>query len=144
MIWLIYVGMSMMILGKVMLSLSGLLYILNSFIFTFTATAIAFFIGQIVFNKNVINGVVNVVALGSSFLCGAFVPVRLLPENVLKIAHILPSYYFINSNELLSKIETVNLQTIYPLLINILILLLFALFFIILTNIITRKKRKIN
>ncbi|WP_314794539.1 ABC transporter permease [Eggerthia catenaformis] len=144
MIWLIYAGMSMMILGKVMLSLYGLLYILNSFIFTFTATAIAFFIGQIVFNKNVINGVVNVVALGSSFLCGAFVPVRLLPENVLKIAHILPSYYFINSNELLSKIETVNLQTIYPVLINILILLLFALFFIILTNIITRKKRKIN
>ena len=66
----------------------GLIYILNSFIFTICATTMSFFIGNLITNKNAVNGIVNVVALGSSFLCGAFVPMRWLPDSVLKIAHV--------------------------------------------------------
>ena len=36
-------------------------------------------------NKNAINGIINVVALGSSFLCGTFVPVEFLPNRVFFI-----------------------------------------------------------
>ena len=59
-----------------MFSIHGIFYLINSFIFSICATTIALFIGNIVSNKNAISGIVNVIALGSSFLCGAFVPME--------------------------------------------------------------------
>ena len=81
---------------------------------------------------------------GSSFLCGAFVPVEWLPDSILKIAHILPSYWYIQTNELVKKLEIINIETLKPILTNMGVVLLFSLLFIVLTNIITRKKRTIN
>ena len=75
-----------------MFTTHGLMYLINSFVFTICAITIAFLIGTLINNKNAINGIVNVVALGSCFLCGAFVPMDWLPDAVLKIAHVLPSY----------------------------------------------------
>ena len=97
-LWFIYVILSFILIGNIMFSTQGIIYLINSFIFTICATTIALFIGNLVSNKNTINGIVNVIALGSSFLCGAFVPMEWLPNEVLKIAHILPSYYYISSN----------------------------------------------
>ncbi len=77
----------------------GVVYIINSLVLTICATTIAFLIGNLVSNKGTINGIVNVVALGSSFLCGAFVPMEWLPDSVLKIAHTLPTFYNIRINE---------------------------------------------
>ena len=63
--------------------------------------AVGFLIGTITHNKQAIGGIVNVVALGTSFLCGCFVPMSFMPSYVLKIAHILPTYYFVQNNELI-------------------------------------------
>ena len=125
-----------------MFTTHGMIYILNSLIFTICAVTIAFLIGNLVTNKNAINGIVNVVALGSSFLCGAFVPLEWLPDSVIKIAHILPSYYYISSNEMITELEIVNFETMKPILINMVIILIFTIAFIIATNILSRNKRK--
>lgn len=109
---------------------------------TICATTIAFFIGNLVSNKGAINGIVNVIALGSSFLCGAFVPMEWLPDSVLKIAHCIPTYYYISTNEALKTLEEFNFETLKPLIINMSVMLGFAIGFIILTNIFS--KRKIN
>lgn len=143
-LWIIYVTLSIILCGNIILTKVGLLYILNFFIFTFCSVTIAFLISNLIHNKNAMNGIINVIALGSSFLCGAFVPIEYLPNGVLKFAHILPSYYFINTNELIKKLESVSLNNIKPILINMFIIILFSLLFIILTNIIFKKKEKIN
>ncbi len=143
-LWLIYIGLSILLLGNIMFSIHGLLYIVNAFIFTFCALTIAFLLSNLVMNKNAINGIVNVIALGSSFLCGAFVPMEMLPNVVLKIAHLLPSFYFIKNNESIKTLETINLEGIKPLLLNMGIVLLFSIGFILLTNFISHKKRKID
>ena len=116
---------------------------INSFVFTLCALTIAFLVGSIINNKNAMNGIVNVIALGSSFLCGAFVPVEWLPDTVLKIAHCLPSYWYIQSNELIKTMEEFNLETLKPIMINMGVVLLFSIGFIIVANLIERKKRKI-
>lgn len=139
-VWLVYVILSIILCGDVILSSRGLIYILNSFIFTICCVTIAFLISNLINNKNAINGIINVVALGSSFLCGAFVPVEFLPDSVIKIAHLLPSYWYINSNELIKTLEVVNLDTLKPIIINMLVILLFSLIFIIISNIVTKKK----
>ena len=143
-LWCIYVFLSFVLIGNIMFSNQGVIYLLNSFLFTICATTIAFFIGNLVSNKDAINGIVNVIALGSSFLCGAFVPMELLPDGVLKIAHILPSYYYISSNETLKKLEIFNLETLKPIIINMFIIILFSIIFIILTNIVSKRKQKIG
>lgn len=143
-LWIFYVLLSFILLGNIMFSMHGLIYIINSFIFTLCTLTIAFLIGNLFNNKNAINGIINVIALGSSFLCGAFVPMELLPDSVLKIAHVLPSYWYIKTNELLKNIQEFNFETMKPILINITILILFILIFIIITNIISNRKRKLD
>ena len=106
--------------------------------------SLAFLIGNIVNSKTAINGIINVVALGSSFLCGAFVPMEWLPKYVVSISHILPSYWYIKTNELIKTIEIINLKNIEPLIKNGLVLIIFMIIFITITNIISKKKRRIN
>ena len=143
-LWMIYVVLSLILVGDIMFSIYGIFYLINSFVFTICATTIALFIGNIVSNKNAISGIVNVISLGSSFLCGAFVPMEWLPDGVIKIAHILPSYYYISNNEVLKTLELINLNTIKPILLNIIIVLSFSIMFIILTNIVSKRKQKIG
>lgn len=143
-LWIFYVLLSFILIGNIMFSMQGAIYIINSLIFTICATTIAFFVGSLVTNKDAINGIVNVIALGSSFLCGAFVPMQFLPDNVLRIAHVLPSYYYISTNETIKNLETFNLDTMKPLFTNTIVLIIFSIVFIILTNIVSKKKRKIG
>lgn len=139
-LWLIYVLLSFILVGKIMYTNYGLIYILNSFIFCLCSTSIGFMIANMTNNKGAINGIVNVISLGSSFLCGAFVPMELLPKFVLKIAHVLPSYWFIKSNELLKTIENLNISTISPILINMGVVIMFSIAFVVITNILQKNK----
>lgn len=143
-VWLLFVIIGVTIVGDIMFSIRGLISIINSFIFTFCALTLSILISSITNNKNAISGIVNVIALGSAFLCGAFVPAEYLPSSVLNFAHILPAYYYINSNDLLKNIDVINISSMYPIIINMVIIIIFSILFIILNNIVTRRKRKAN
>ena len=71
----------------------GLILIINSFLFSIVCQMLAFLISNLINNRETNNLLANVISLGMSFLCGAFVPMSLLPNVVLKFSHILPSYY---------------------------------------------------
>lgn len=141
-LWFCYVMLSILLIGKVMFTTGGLFLMLNSFVFTFCALTLAFLIGNLVHNKEAMSGIVNVIALGSSFLCGAFVPTEFLPDGVLKLAHILPSYYYIHNNELIASLEYMKLENLKPIFINMGILLLFSCGFIVITNLVTKQKNR--
>ena len=143
-VWLLFVIIGVTIVGDIMFSIRGLISIINSFIFTFCALTLSILISSLTNNKNAISGIVNVIALGSAFLCGAFVPAEYLPSSVLNFAHILPAYYYINSNDLLKNIGVINISSMYSIIINTIIIIMFSILFIILNNVVTRKKRKAN
>ena len=143
-VWLLFVIIGVIVVGDIMFSIRGLISIINSFIFTFCALTLSILISSITNNKNAISGIVNVIALGSAFLCGAFVPAEYLPSSVLNFAHILPAYYYINSNDLLKNIDVINISSMHPIIINMIIIIMFSILFIILNNVVTRKKRKSN
>ena len=140
-LWIFYCILAFILMDKIMFSTHGLIFIINSFIFTICALTLAFLIANLVSNKNAVNGIVNVVALGSSFLCGAFVPTSMLPDFVLKIAHILPSYWFIKTNEMLKEMKVFTFDTLKPILTNMFIVICFSIIFIIITNVFSSKKR---
>ena len=143
-LWLLYALISFILLKDVMFTINGILFLLNSFIFMLCSVSIAFFMGSLIKDKEALNSIVNVIALGSSFLCGAFVPMNFLPDAVLKIAHFLPSYWFIKNNELIKTIETVSKNNIDEYLFNLIIIVVFIIIISIATNIISKKNRKIN
>ena len=143
-VWFLFVIIGVIVVGDIMFSLRGLISIINSLIFTFCALTLSILISSLTNNKNAISGIVNVIALGSAFLCGAFVPAEYLPNSVLNFAHILPAYYYINSNDLLKNIDVINISSMHPIIINMIIIIMFSILFIILNNVVTRKKRKSN
>lgn len=143
-LWVFYVLLSFVLVGDIMFTSHGIIYIINSFIFTMCAVTIAFLLGTLITNKNAVNGIVNVIALGSSFLCGAFVPVEMLPDTILKVAHILPSYWFIKTNEEIKTLEILDFETLKPIIMNMGMIVIFSILFVIITNILSSRRRKIS
>ena len=141
-VWVLFSLLAIILLGKSLLNIRGLLLILNTLIFTLQALTFALLISSLVNNKDAIGGIVNVVALGSAFLCGAFIPSMYLPEKVVSISHIFPAYYYNNSNNLVTSLEVINLTTLKPFITNIMIMLVFMLVFIVLNNFVIKNKRK--
>ena len=143
-VWALFVAIGFFVLGfDVLWSIHGLLYIVNSLIFSACATTVAFLISKFVNSQGAVSGIMNVVALGSSFLCGAFVPAEYLPDAVLGFAHILPSYYFIDSSNKIMALEDYGFNSLLPILINMAIVLGFAIAFALITNYVSKKKQKI-
>lgn len=140
-LWLLYTLLAIILLKSSVLNTKGLLYILNSLVFSLSALTFALLISALVKNKDAIGGIVNVVALGSAFLCGAFLPVEYLGSNVLKLAHIFPAYYYINTNNKIMSAEIIDKTLLTNILPNTLILILFMILFIIINNLITKQKR---
>ena len=144
-VWICLNLLALFIIGSnILFSINGLWLIINSFIFMLCALSAGFLIGNIINSENAISAIVNVVGLGTSFICGSFIPVQYLPELVVKYAKIFPSYWYIKNNDLIKTIESFNMETIKPLLINMVIVIVFAIVFFIISNIISRKKRKIS
>lgn len=140
-VWLLFMVLGIILFPDTIISLRGLIYTINAFVFTFASLTLALLISSLSSNKNIITGIANVVCLGSAFLCGAFIPTTWLPETVIKISRIFPTYWYVNSNDLLTSLEKINLNTLEPIIINMLVVLLFSLIFIVLTNIISKKKQ---
>ncbi len=140
-LFLIYVLFSFIIIGNNMISINGIICIINMLIFIICSTAFAFLLSSFINNKDALGGIVNTIALGSSFLCGAFVPQRWLPDSVLFLGHIFPSYYFIKSNELAIEIENLGNSNFYSIIINNCILICFTIVFILLKKYIDKRNR---
>lgn len=140
-VWVLFSLLSVILLGKDMISLRGILYFVNTFMFVMPTLSFGILISTLVNNKDSIGGIVNVVGLGSAFLCGAFIPTEYLPKIVLSIAHLFPAYYFIDSNNLLSSMEIINFSNLIPVFINYFVLIIFMLIFIVVNNYVLKKKR---
>lgn len=142
--WILYMILALILFKDLMFSSNGLGYVINSFVFTICSLTIGFLIGNITQNKNAIGGIVNVIALGTSFLCGCFVPFEYMPDYVLKIAHILPTYYYVANNQLIKTMEVFNFESVKPLLINGAVIVISSFIFVAVTNYVSKRKQIIN
>lgn len=142
--WLLYMIIALIIFKDLFISMNGLWYVINSFVFSLCSLCIGFLIGNITQNNGAISGIVNVVSLGSSFLCGCFVPFEFMPDYVIKIAHIFPTYYFVINNEALKVMDNFSLSSVSPLIFNMGIVLIFGVCFVIITNYVSKKKQVLN
>lgn len=94
--WLGFLAIATVLYGPAQLfSRSGLFCILNSAVYLLIATAIALLLGSFPMDFNIINMIANILGLGTSFLCGIFVPQAYLGEKVLTVGRFLPAYWYV-------------------------------------------------
>lgn len=141
-VWLIYASISVLLYPNAIFNAQGGLYILNMLVFCIPVLSIGFFIGNIVRNREAQSGIVNVIALGSSFLCGAFVPQEFLGEGVLNMAKILPSYWFIKNNEVISTLSGFGISNLKEVLINMGIMCLFGVLIFVANGVVSKFRLK--
>lgn len=139
-IWAIFILISIIIYKDLMFTMNGLLLILNSLCFAITATSLAYLIGCLIKNENVISGVQNVITIGLSFISGCFVPIEWLDTKIISFAKMFPSYWFIQGNYDIIKISTFNYETIQPVIKNCGIILAFGIIYFIISKVIIAKK----
>ena len=140
---LIYTILGLFVIGpSVIFTANGLLMVLNSIILTIFAVSFAFLLTNLIENNNALLAAINVISIGSSFLCGVFVPTQWLPDFVVLIAHALPSYYYVDNNRIFASLEKFDGEHLLPVLVNTGIIIAFTIAVIILNNIVSKKKQK--
>lgn len=130
-VWCICTIMPVLVYGKQFLTDANLpFYLMNSFVLTIVALALAFFAGSFLKSEELISAVVNVLSLGMSFLCGVFVSMDVLGKGVLTVAHFLPVYWYEASNNLLAENKSLSPAQTTELFTGLGIQLLFAAAFL--------------
>ncbi len=125
--WSIFMLVATAMYPSAMLSTSGLLFAVGTFLFAMVCLAIAFAIGSFAKNRRAIPGLTNVISLGMAFLCGVFVPIEFLGESVLNISRLLPAYWFVQANEKIAKLNDFALESLQPIFGDWLIVAAFAI-----------------
>ena len=137
-------SISYFVLGNIIFTPLLVLYLSNTLLFAICCLTLAELISTIVISRDAVSGIVNLISLGSAFLSGAFISASFLPPLVLNIAHVLPSYWYINANSKIESVKNLNLDSISAVLPNFLMLLFFSLLFIVLNYLISKKQRQTN
>lgn len=135
--------LSFFVLGNIVLTPFFIYEILNILLYTLAALTLAELVSTFNLSRDAVSGVVNLLSLAPAFLSGAFVPTYFLPSFVLTIAHIFPTYWFIDTNNKITTMTEFSFNSFLTILPNLLILVLFSIIFIV-ANLVLSKKKRIN
>lgn len=142
-VFVLLTTLSFFVLGNIVLTPFFIFEILNILLYTLAALTLAELVSTFNLSRDVVSGVVNLLSLAPAFLSGAFVPTYFLPSFVLTIAHIFPTYWFIDTNNKITTMTEFNFSSFLTILPNLLVLVLFSIIFIV-ANLVLSKKKRIN
>ena len=124
--WALMSGLGFAIYFKEMYSLQGLWLCLNAFVFMIACLGISFLLGTLIKKRTAQAPLQNTLTLAFSFLSGAFVPQFMLGKTVLTIASFTPTYWYIKSNHAIVALGRFSLDSVAPVLFNMLVVLGFG------------------
>ena len=142
-VFVLLTTLSFFVLGDIVLTPFFIFEILNILLYSLAALALAELVSTFNLSRDAVSGVVNLLSLAPAFLSGAFVPTYFLPSFVLTIAHIFPTYWFIDTNNKITTMTEFNFSSFLTILPNLLVLVLFSIIFIV-ANLVLSKKKRIN
>ena len=142
-VFVLLTTLSFFVLGNIVLTPFFIFEILNILLYILAALTLAELVSTFNLSRDAVSGVVNLLSLAPAFLSGAFVPTYFLPSFVLTIAHIFPTYWFIDTNNKITTLTEFNFNSFLTILPNLLVLVLFSVIFIV-ANLVLSKKKRIN
>lgn len=139
--WLIFVIASLILDSENAGSVQTRWFIINSLVFTLSASALSFMIGALIKKPTVIDAVSNVVSLGTAFISGTFVPQAFLAAGVLAVAKLTPVYWYILANNRIAALGDFTSQSLMTVWQPMAIVLGFAVLFILISIIAMKRHR---
>lgn len=144
-LWLFFLVLIFLISPAAMKTMEGFLYACNSLVFMIVCLGLSYLIAALFSNirhsEDAINGIANIVSLGSSFLCGAFVPQAMLSSDVLMAASFTPAYWYVRFNNEVPALSAHAKEAIGSLLGYMGIEILFGITFVVLAMAVAKSKR---
>jgi ABC-2 type transport system permease protein len=140
--WLVMFLVSLAMDGYQLQAPKLLLFGANALAFTLACLSIAFLISQFIRSRDVQQSIANVLALGTSFISGVFVPQEMLGDTVQTLASFTPTYWYIlaiNEIDTLPDFSSLSLQ---PTIRYMLIQLGFAIALLAVAMAVIRQKRQ--
>jgi len=129
---------ALVLFPEAIVSIKGVLYGINMLVYMLVALAITYTVSNCTDNPQVVSIIANVVSLGMAFLSGIFVPMELLSDTVIKIAHFLPAYWYERAVRTIENFAQKDLVNVFM---YMGIEILFALAIVIVGLAISRKKQ---
>lgn len=96
--WLLIVLIFALIFRSDLLKTQNIIRCINMLCLSLVGLAAGFLVSTLVQSKNGRNAVVNTVALGCSFISGAFISIDYISDEIVKLSSFLPVYWFTKAN----------------------------------------------
>ena len=141
-VWAFMIIMSLFLTGKSILDGRMQLMILNALVFSFTALSLSFFLGHLIKGPGAQHSVANVIALGTSFISGVFVPQALLGDTVKFVASFTPTYWYVTAVGDIAALTSFSWDDTKVVFTGMLIQFGFAVAFLILALVLGRQRKR--
>ena len=128
--------------GKALTDVRIPYFMINAVSIMIFSVSLGYLAGNVSNSTEVTNGIVNVVSLLLCFLGGVFVPQEFFGEGIERVAKILPTYWYVHNNSMISKVAEVNGDFIKEILLNCSISVLYAVAVFAISLVIINAKRK--
>lgn len=110
---LLFQVLAQIILSVNSFGIKGFLWMLNMLSFMVVSMGFTFLVSKLTNNAPIISVISNIISLGMAFTCGVFVPLELLSDSVIRVAHFLPAYWYVQAIDLISSYQPEKLSTIF-------------------------------
>lgn len=140
-IWIIFNVLALILYPGQMSQNEILLSVGNTFCFGTISLGLTFLAGSIAKNDAVLGGMVNVVALGTSFLGGIFVPIEVFGKSMKAVAKFMPTYWYIKAHNAIMGIGELNSESLKPVFTGYIIQLIFAAAILSIALLYTKRQR---
>jgi ABC-2 type transport system permease protein len=116
--------------------------VINALALSIAALSISFLVGSVIRSPSASQAIANVIALGSCFLSGVFVPQWLLGDTVKRIASFTPTFWYVSAIEKIKVLQSYDWQDTKPIYMYMLIQLGFAAAFLVISLVLRQQKSR--
>lgn len=138
--WITLVALSLLFARSEIQYPNTLFFIVNSLIFAGSTAGLSYLISLLLKGRQAIMAVANIITLGSCFISGVFVPQELISQSVLRVARILPAYWFVRGNGYIASLTEWGTKASREVLLAMSIQAVFAVTFFIAAYLVGKRK----
>jgi len=141
-VWALMMIISLLLTGTSITDMRMQLLLLNAFVFSITALSLSFLLGHMIKGPGAQHSVANVIALGTSFISGVFVPQALLGDTVKYVASFTPTYWYVSAVGDITSLSSFSWIYTKEIYMGMLIQLAFAAAFLIVALVLGRQRKR--
>jgi len=141
-VWAFMMIISLLLTGTSITDTRMQMMLLNAFVFSITALSLSFLLGHLIKGPGAQHSVANVIALGTSFISGVFVPQALLGDTVKYVASFTPTYWYVTAVGDIAALSSFSWSVTKEIFMGMLIQLAFAAAFLIVALVLGRQRKR--